>query len=103
MLVSNFLFTCGSNFLVKCLASGVTGMAAKVSLPNQLSATFDLSMLPNIDVSKSLIHTLFILNPVSTTGTYNEGQASDDYFIRVKSIKMEKLLHYIEHHIVFHR
>ncbi|PRQ38801.1 putative aspartic peptidase A1 family, xylanase inhibitor [Rosa chinensis] len=46
--------------------------------------------LPGIDVSKSLKYTKLILNPVSTAAIYFEGDASSDYFIEVKSIKVNE-------------
>ncbi|XP_024020914.1 basic 7S globulin-like [Morus notabilis] len=111
------LFTCGSTFLLEGLASGVTGIAGlgrkKIGLPAQLASAFSFNrkfavclsssvrskgviffgnepyvFLPNIDVSKNLIYTPLILNPVSTSGSYYEGETSADYFIGVKSIKI---------------
>ncbi|GMN73160.1 hypothetical protein TIFTF001_054286, partial [Ficus carica] len=111
------LFTCGSTFLLKGLASGVTGIAGlgrkKIGLPSQLASAFSFNrkfavcltsstrskgviifgnepyvLLPNIDVSKNLIYTPLILNPVSTSGSYFKGETSADYFIGVKSIKI---------------
>ncbi|KAL5785458.1 hypothetical protein ACOSQ2_007850 [Xanthoceras sorbifolium] len=115
--VQKLPFTCGSTFLLEGLASGVKGMAGlgrtKISLPAQFSAAFSFHrkfaiclsstsslngvlffgdgpyvLLPGIDVSKSLIYTPLILNPVSTAGAYFEGEPSADYFIGVKSIKI---------------
>ncbi|GMN67427.1 hypothetical protein TIFTF001_036488 [Ficus carica] len=111
------LFTCGSTFLLQGLASGVTGIAGlgrkKIGLPLQLASAFSFNrkfavclssstrskgviffgnepyvFLPNIDVSKNLIYTPLILNPVSTSGSFFEGETSADYFIGVKSIKI---------------
>ncbi|KAM7462692.1 hypothetical protein LguiA_030813 [Lonicera macranthoides] len=115
--VSNFLFTCGSTFLLDGLAPDVRGMAGlgrtRISLPSQFSASFSFprkfslclssstnsygliffgatpsKFLPNIDVSSSLIYTPLILNPVSTATAYSQGDASSDYFIGVKAIKV---------------
>lgn len=116
--VRNFVFSCGSTFLLEGLANGVTGMAgfgrSNISLPVQFSATFGFSkkfaiclssstqsngviffgdspyvMLPNnVDLSNSLTYTPLKLNPVSTAGTYFEGESSVEYFIGVKSIKI---------------
>ncbi|KAI9196913.1 hypothetical protein LWI28_028045 [Acer negundo] len=109
--VKKLTFTCGSTFLLEGLANGVTGMAglgrSKISLPAQFSAAFSFprkfaiclsssssengvvffgdgpyNFLPGTDVSKSLIYTPLILNPVST---------STDYFIGVKSIKVNDI------------
>ncbi|CAI0466340.1 unnamed protein product [Linum tenue] len=90
--VPNFLFTCGATFLLDGLAKGVKGMAGlgrnKISMPSRFSAAFSFHrkfavcltagkgavffgdgpyvMLPNIDISKSLIFTPLILNKIST-------------------------------------
>ncbi|KAJ8763942.1 hypothetical protein K2173_003724 [Erythroxylum novogranatense] len=115
--VPKFLFTCVGAFLKKGLASGVKGIAAlgrtKISLPNQLSAAFSFRhkfaiclsstptskgviffgdgpymMLPNIDVSTSLIYTPLVLNPVSALGPVFHEEPSADYFIKVTSIRV---------------
>ncbi|XP_052188331.1 probable aspartic proteinase GIP2 [Diospyros lotus] len=116
--VRRFPFTCGSTFLLKGLADGALGMAGlgrtAISMPSQLSAAFSFPrkfavclspslhdsgvvffgdgpyiLLPkNIDVSKPLLHTPLIRNPVSTASGYFEGEPSSDYFIGVKSIKI---------------
>ncbi|XP_065859314.1 probable aspartic proteinase GIP2 [Euphorbia lathyris] len=114
--VPKLIFTCGATFLLEGLANGVKGMAGlgrtRISLPSQFSSAFSFDrkfaiclssstngnngvvffgdgpyvLLPNIDVSKSLIYTPLILNPVSTASAYFEGDASSDYFIGVTSI-----------------
>ncbi|KAF3962464.1 hypothetical protein CMV_013015 [Castanea mollissima] len=100
--VSSFIFTCGSTFLLKGLASGVKGMAGlgrtRISVPSQFSTAFSFHrkfaiclssstsfngvmffgdgpyvLLPNNDVSKSLIYTPLIKNPVSTASAYTQG------------------------------
>ncbi|XP_052191620.1 probable aspartic proteinase GIP2 [Diospyros lotus] len=117
--VNQFLFVCGSTFLLEGLAAGVKGMAGlgrtKISLPIQFAASFSFPrrfaicltsstssngvvffgespyvFLPGIDVSKSLIYTPLILNPVSTASAYSSGDPSSEYFIRVKSIKISE-------------
>ncbi|KAK8491716.1 hypothetical protein V6N13_023951 [Hibiscus sabdariffa] len=115
--VSKFLFTCGSTFLLDGLASGVKGMAglgrSKVSMPSLFSSAFSFprkfavclgssngviffgdgpySFLPfNIDISKSLIYTPLILNPVSTAPASFEGDPSSDYFIGVTGISINE-------------
>ncbi|KAK4577492.1 hypothetical protein RGQ29_027845 [Quercus rubra] len=117
--IPKFLFTCGSTFLLKGLASGVKGMAGlgrtKISLPYQFSSAFRFHrkfaiclsssttsngviffgngpyvLLPNIDVSKSLIYTPLIKNPVSTASSYFKGEPSAEYFIEVKSIQINE-------------
>jgi hypothetical protein len=96
-------FSCSPTFTLGGLASGVKGMAGlgrtEISLPSQFSAAFRFSrkfaiclssstrdngviffgggsyvMLPNIDVSKSLIYTPLIFNPMSTASTYQLGE-----------------------------
>lgn len=45
-------------------------------------------LLPGIDVSKYLIYTPLIINPVSTSSSSFEGEPSAEYFIGVKSIEI---------------
>ncbi|KAK0608560.1 hypothetical protein LWI29_032540 [Acer saccharum] len=118
--VKKLPFTCGSTSLLEGLANGVTGMAglgrSKISLPAQFSAAFSFprkfaiclsssssengviffgdgpyNFLPGTDVSKSLIYTPLILNPVSTASSSFHGDPSTDYFIGVKSIKVNDI------------
>ncbi|CAK9318605.1 unnamed protein product [Citrullus colocynthis] len=113
--VPNFLFVCGSTFLLDGLAGGVTGMAGfgrtGISLPSQFAAAFSFNrkfavclsgstrspgvifsgngpynFLPNIDLTKSLTYTPLFINPVSTAGVSFAGDKSSEYFIGVKSI-----------------
>ncbi|KAJ8622654.1 hypothetical protein MRB53_031183 [Persea americana] len=116
--VPQFLFSCAPTFLLQGLASGVKGMAGlgrtRIGLPSQFASAFSLPrrkfaiclssstssngaiffgdgpyvFLPGIDVSNSLIYTPLIINPVSTAGSYVQGEPSYEYFIRVKSIKV---------------
>ncbi|XP_008810759.3 probable aspartic proteinase GIP2 [Phoenix dactylifera] len=115
----SFLFSCAPTSLVEGLASGATGMAGlgrtKIGLPTQLAATFSFhrkfalclssstssdgviffgdgpyNLLPNVDASQSLIYTHLIINPVSTAGTSVAGEKSAEYFIGVKSIKINE-------------
>ncbi|XP_010255900.1 PREDICTED: basic 7S globulin 2-like [Nelumbo nucifera] len=117
--VPRFLFTCAPTFLLEGLASGVVGMAGlgrtRIALPSQFAAAFSFHrkfaicltssttskgviffgggpyvMLPNIDISSSLIYTPLILNPVSTASAFSQGEASTEYFIGVKSIKINE-------------
>lgn len=117
--VPNFLFSCAPTFILQGLAKGVKGMAGlgrtKISLPSQFSAAFSFPrkfaicltssnakgvvifgdgpyvLLPHADdLSQSLIYTPLILNPVSTASGYFEGEPSTDYFIGVKSIKINE-------------
>ncbi|KAJ7954949.1 basic 7S globulin-like [Quillaja saponaria] len=99
------------------LASGVTGMAGlgrtKISLPSQFASAFRFPkkfaiclsssttsngvmffgdgpyvLLPGLDVSKNLIFTPLIRNPVSTASSPQKEEPSSEYFIRVKSVKI---------------
>lgn len=117
--VSQFLFVCGSTFLLQGLASGVKGMAGlgrtRIALPSQFAADFSFDrkfavclsssttargvvifgdgpyrFLPNIDASTNLIYTPLIINPVSTASAYSSGEPSAEYFIGVKSIKINE-------------
>lgn len=45
-------------------------------------------LLPKVDASQSLTYTPLITNPVSTASAYFQGEASVEYFIGVKSIKI---------------
>ncbi|CAN6548066.1 unnamed protein product [Malus baccata var. baccata] len=73
--VPNLFFICGPIFLLEGLASGVKGMAG---------------LAQNMSQSKhnSLIFTPLIINPVNTVGAYFQGEPSVEYFINVKSIKV---------------
>jgi hypothetical protein len=111
-----FLFTCGATFLTEGLAAGATGMAslsrARFALPTQLAAAFRFSrkfalclppasaagvvvfgdapyvFQPGVDLSKSLIYTPLLVNPVSTAGVSTKGDKSDEYFVGVTGIKV---------------
>lgn len=116
--VPKFLFSCGSTFLLEGLASGVVGMAGlgrtKIALPSQFAAAFSFrrkfaiclssssssngvvffgdgpySFLPGIDVSQSLTYTPLFINPVSTASAFTSGEPSAEYFIGVKSIRID--------------
>ncbi|KAK1430063.1 hypothetical protein QVD17_12555 [Tagetes erecta] len=113
--VPKFLFVCGS--ALDGLASGVVGMAGlgrtSISLPSQFSSAFSFRrifaicltssstspgvvffgdgpyrFLLNTDASTGLIYTPLIKNPVSTASAYTQGEASSEYFIGVKSIRV---------------
>ncbi|XP_058077758.1 probable aspartic proteinase GIP2 [Magnolia sinica] len=117
--IPHFIFTCAPTFLLQGLASKVNGMVGlartRIALPSQFAAAFSFHrkfavclsssstsngviffgdgpymLLPNIDASKSLIYTPLIINPVSTAGVYGLGEPSDEYFIGVKSIKINE-------------
>jgi Xylanase inhibitor C-terminal/Xylanase inhibitor N-terminal len=110
------IFSCGPTSLLQGLASGTTGIIGlgrtKVSPPEHLAATLSLQrtfaiclsnevgfmffgggpyvFLPGIDVSKSLMYTPLIINPVSTAGVSVSGEKSAEYFINVRSIKINE-------------
>lgn len=114
--IPNTLFSCSSHSLLADLANDVKGMAGlgrfEVGLPSQFSKAFKFGnrfamclsssttskgviffgdgpyvLLPGIDVSKSLSYTPLVLNPKSTV-PFIEGEASSEYFIGVKGIKV---------------
>ncbi|KAG5240949.1 hypothetical protein OIU76_014468 [Salix suchowensis] len=115
--VSKLIFACGGSLEgLASGVKGMAGFGrTKISLPSQFSAAFSFDrkfaicltssssnakgvvffgdgpyvLLPGIDVSRSLIYsTPLILNPVSTASAYFTGEPSSDYFIGVKSIKI---------------
>lgn len=112
--VPKFLFACGSPYLAAGLANGVEGIAglgrSRLGLPTQLAYTFNLprkfslcltssnnngggfaffGQPPKLDVYKSLTYTPLLVNPVSTSNGFAiEGEKSVDYFIGLKSFKV---------------
>nr|ACM68432.1 xyloglucanase-specific endoglucanase inhibitor protein [Petunia x hybrida] len=116
----DFLFVCGATFLLNGLASGVKGMAGlgrtRISLPSQFSAEFSFprkfavclsstsnskgvvlfgdgpySFLPNREYSSDdFSYTPLFINPVSTASAFSSGTPSSEYFIGVKSIKINE-------------
>ncbi|KZV43088.1 basic 7S globulin [Dorcoceras hygrometricum] len=109
--VPNYIFTCAPTFLLEGLARGATGLAglgrARVGLPLQLAAAFSFPrkfaiclatsgviifgdrpyrFLPGLE--PSLRYTPLFINPVSTASAYTQGEPSDEYFIRVNSIRI---------------
>ncbi|GJZ24465.1 basic 7S globulin-like protein [Tanacetum coccineum] len=115
--VPQFLYVCAS--ALDGLASGVAGMAGlgrtKISMPSQFSAAFSFPrifaiclsgstnspgvvffgpgpyrFLLNTEASSNLIYTPLFINPVSTASAYTQGDASTEYFIGVKSIKINE-------------
>ncbi|OVA05512.1 Peptidase A1 [Macleaya cordata] len=112
--VRRFLFGCGSTSLLDGLAKGVKGMAGlgrtSIGLPSQFTAAFRFPrkfalclssngviffgdgpyvMLPGIELSNSFSYTPLLINPVSTAGVSSQGEPSAEYFIGVKSIKID--------------
>ncbi|KAK2455570.1 putative aspartic proteinase GIP2 [Trifolium repens] len=115
--VSRFLFTCAPTFLLKGLASGASGMAGlgrtKIALPSQLASSFSFNrkfaiclsssdgvvifgdgpygFLQNVVLdSDSLTYTPLLINPVSTASAFSQGEPSAEYFIGVKTIKINE-------------
>ncbi|XAR61219.1 Nepenthesin [Bertholletia excelsa] len=115
--VRRFLFSCAPTSLLQGLAAGATGMAGlgqtRIAFPSQFASAFSFhrkfaiclsssassngviffgespyKFLPNVDVS-SLTYTPLFINPVSTAGTSTQGEPSAEYFIGVKSIKVD--------------
>ncbi|XP_028804164.1 basic 7S globulin 2-like [Neltuma alba] len=115
--VSRFIFSCAPTFLLNGLARGVLGMAGlgrtKIAFPSQLASAFSFHrkfaiclasssrgvvffgdgpyvFLPNVNAAQSLTYTPLIVNPVSTASAFTQGQPSSEYFIGVKSIKIDQ-------------
>ncbi|XP_049393343.1 probable aspartic proteinase GIP2 [Solanum stenotomum] len=113
--IPSFIFTCVPTFLTEGLASGVKGTVGlgrnRIALPSQLAEIFsfprkfavclssstqssgviffgDGMMLPKIDVSKDLIFTPLITNPFGTGSVPFLNEPSSEYFIGVKSIRV---------------
>ncbi|CAM8890522.1 unnamed protein product [Rhodiola kirilowii] len=115
VVVPKFIFVCSPPLLLEGLAKGGKGMLGlgrgKVGVPSLFAAAFSLHrkfaiclgsssgvvvigegpyrFLPRTDdISKSLVYTPLILNPVSTASSYFEGDPSTEYFIKVTSIRI---------------
>ncbi|XP_057722685.1 probable aspartic proteinase GIP1 [Arachis stenosperma] len=116
--IKDFVFSCSTVQLLQGLAQNATGLAAlgrnNLSLPAQISASLSTTRcfalcLPastqspgaaifastgpyifnsKIDVSKSLVYTPLIVNPVADTVISYNGQPSDEYFVNVTSIRI---------------
>ncbi|CAJ2627875.1 unnamed protein product [Trifolium pratense] len=101
-------------------ASGMAGLGrTKIALPSQLASTFSFdkkfafcfsssdgviifgdgpygflpnaATLPNVVYdSKSLTYTPLLINPISTASAFSQGEPSAEYFIGVKTIKIDK-------------
>ncbi|KAJ8536319.1 hypothetical protein K7X08_034720 [Anisodus acutangulus] len=115
--IPSFIFTCTPTFLTEGLASGVKGTVGlgrnRIALPSQLAEILSFPrkfavclssstqspgviffgdgpymMLPNIDVSKNLVFTPLITNPFGTGAVRFLNESSSEYFIGVKSIRV---------------
>ncbi|KAK6117236.1 hypothetical protein DH2020_049001 [Rehmannia glutinosa] len=110
--VPQLIFSCMGSDYLEGLAKGTTGMlglarteisfhkqvAGKLNLPDKFSLCPPSSGLgklsigyqasPKSDISNLLKSTPLIINPVSTAPIYTEGDPSDEYFIDVKSIRV---------------
>ncbi|CAN4088362.1 unnamed protein product [Withania somnifera] len=115
--IPSFIFTCVPTFLTEGLASGVKGTVGlgrhQIALPSQLAQIFSFPrkfavclsssaqssgviffgdgpymMLPNIDISKDLIFTPLITNPFGTGSVPFLNEPSSEFFIGVKSIRV---------------
>lgn len=111
--VPSLAFACGYNDQLQGLVNGSQGMIGlaktQMALQSQLSAAYKIQnkfalCLPSgngrgymligggrypEDVSRLLIRTPLTINPVSTAPIYSEGDRSDEYFIDVKSIRID--------------
>ncbi|XP_027366113.1 basic 7S globulin-like [Abrus precatorius] len=114
--VSRFLFSCAPTSLLQGLTKGVTGMAGlgrtKIALPSQFASAFSFHrkfaicvsssngvaffgdgpyvFLPNVDAFQLLTFTPLLVNPVSTASAFSQGEPSSEYFIGVKSIRIDE-------------
>ncbi|CAI9107923.1 OLC1v1007406C1 [Oldenlandia corymbosa var. corymbosa] len=115
--VPQFIFSCSRTFQLESLASGTVGVAGlgrdRAALPSQLASAFSFprkfaiclsgstrvpgvlffgdspyNFLPNIQAASFLKYTTLLINPVSTAVAHRLGEKSDEYFIGVKSIRI---------------
>lgn len=111
--VPDFIFTCVPTFLTEGLANGAKGTAGlgrnQIALPSQFAQSFGFArkfvvclsssngviffgdVLPSsnrTDISKSLVYTPLLTNPFGTGSVPYLKEPSSEYFIGVKSIKI---------------
>ncbi|KAK4425720.1 putative aspartic proteinase GIP2 [Sesamum alatum] len=110
--VPQYLFSCMDSGFLEGLATGATGLLGlartEISFHKQVAGKLNLLdkfslCLPSSSglgklsvgqsaksgISKTLKSTPLIINPVSTAPIYSENDPSDEYFIDVKSIKVD--------------
>ncbi|KAF8401641.1 hypothetical protein HHK36_012587 [Tetracentron sinense] len=117
-IIPDFVFSCARTTLLKGLANGVTGLAALGRSSFSLSAQISTAMsspflftlclsgspsapgvaffgtrgpyffLPDAELSKSLVYTPLLVNPVGNTVITYSGQPSDEYFIGVTAVNV---------------
>lgn len=114
--IPNFIFACAPTSLLDKLSTGTIGVAGlgrgNLGMPSLFATAFRFprtfaiclaskgfaifgntpyNFLPsNVDYSKYLTYTPLFLNPVSTAGAYTKGDKSNDYFLNVSSIQINK-------------
>ncbi|KAK4271163.1 hypothetical protein QN277_019897 [Acacia crassicarpa] len=116
--VSRFIFSCTPSYILQGLADGVSGMAGlgrtKIALPSQFASTFCFPrkfaiclpssgskgvvffgdspyvFLPNVNAAQSLTYTPFIFNRSSSVPMFAKRQFLSEYYIGVKSIKIDQ-------------
>ncbi|KAE8676732.1 putative ATP binding protein [Hibiscus syriacus] len=117
--VPRFIFACATTSIIQGLASGVVGMAGfgryNIALPQQFAADFSFRrnfavclssstsargviflsdgpyvFIPGVDASQSLTYTPLFINPISTAPSFPLDEPSAEYFIGVKSIKVNE-------------
>uniref|UniRef100_A0A6N2MKQ4 Peptidase A1 domain-containing protein n=1 Tax=Salix viminalis TaxID=40686 RepID=A0A6N2MKQ4_SALVM len=108
--ISNFIFSCARTGFLKGLAKGVTGLAAlgnsNLSIPVQINKAFPsspncfamclsgstsqpgLALFGRIDLSKSLLYTPLIFNPLGRDSDSNNHRLSPEYYVGLTSIKV---------------
>ncbi|KAJ6823410.1 basic 7S globulin-like [Iris pallida] len=115
--IPKFVFSCAPSFLLKGLARGAKGMLGlgrgNLGLPLQLASAFPVSakfavclsstttsngvmffgdgpyeISSGVDASARFKYTPLFVNPVSTAGSYIAGEESVEYFIGVRSVKV---------------
>ncbi|RYR51519.1 hypothetical protein Ahy_A06g026541 isoform A [Arachis hypogaea] len=84
--IKDFVFSCSTAQLLQGLAQNATGLAAPGAAI--FASTGPYIFNSKIDLSKSLVYTPLIVNPVADTVISYNGQPSDEYFVNVTSIRI---------------